>query len=100
MIETTIVVEALPGKRTELLQTLQSMAEEIRGFKGCKSCVFFQVVDNENIFTLVEEWDSQENLEAHFNSEIFGVFKGTKSLLIRPPEILIKAISYRTGIDL
>jgi quinol monooxygenase YgiN len=92
-------MEVVPENRSELLQTLRSMTEEIRKITGCKTCNFYQDVDNENIFNLIEEWKSQEELDSHLKSDMFGALIGTKNLLVEPAEINIKAVSYTAGME-
>ena len=92
-------MEVVPEKRVELLQTLRSMTEEIRKEKGCMSCYFYQDVENENIFSLIETWKTQEELDFHLNSDMFSALIGTENLLVNPPEIDIKAISYKAGME-
>ena len=99
MIEATINMEAVPEKRVELVQTLRSMTEEIRKEKGCMSCYFYQAVENENIFSLIESWKTQEELDIHLNSDMFSALIGTENLLVKTPEIDIKAISYKAGME-
>ena len=99
MIEATINMEAVPEKRVELIQTLRSMTEEIRKEKGCMSCYFYQEVENENIFSLIETWKTQEELDSHLKSDMFSALIGTENLLVKTPEIDIKAISYKAGME-
>ena len=99
MIEATIKMKVVPEKRAELLQTLRSMTEEIRKEKGCMSCYFYQEVENENIFSVIESWKTQEELDSHLKSDMFSALIGTKSLLAESPEINIKAISYTAGME-
>ena len=99
MIEATIKMKVVPEKRAELLQTLRSMTEEIRKEKGCISCYFYQDVENENIFSVIEEWKTQEELDSHLKSDMFGALIGAKSLLVEPADINIKAVSYTAGME-
>jgi len=99
LIEATIQMKVIPKKRFELLQTLRSMIEEIRKEKGCMDCFFYQDVDNENIFIVIEEWKTQEELDSHLKSDMFSALIGMKSLLIEAPNINIKVISYTAGIE-
>jgi quinol monooxygenase YgiN len=75
------------------------MTQEIRREKGCMSCYFYQDVENENIFSLIETWKTQEELDIHLKSDMFSALIGTESLLMEPPEINIKAISYKAGME-
>jgi quinol monooxygenase YgiN len=99
MIIATIQMKVMPEKRSELLQTLRSMTKEIRNEKGCRECHFYQDVDNENVFRLIEEWKTQEELDSHFKSDMFGALIGAKGLLAEPTEINIQAVSYTAGAE-
>ncbi len=99
MIIATIKMKVIPEKRSELLQTLRSMTEKIRNIEGINTCNFYQDVDDENIFSLIEEWKTQEELDSHMKSDIFSALIGAKSLLIEPPEIDIKVVSYTAGME-
>jgi quinol monooxygenase YgiN len=63
------------------------------------SCNFYQDVENENIFSVIEAWKTQEELDSHLKSDMFSALIGTKSLLVESPEINIKAISYTAGME-
>ena len=78
-------------KRKELSQTITSLVISIRTEKGCTRCDFFHGMEDENIFCLVEEWETLQHLETHRKSECFKVLRGAMNLLERPCEI----ISYR-----
>lgn len=81
MIIVKITMRAFPEKRKELLQTLLSMTEAIRQEKGCRSYQVFQDIEDENAFSLVQEWETREDLEYHMRSDRFAVLLGTKILL-------------------
>lgn len=93
MILATIRVRALPEKCLELRQTLIALAEPTRNEKDCMDHRVFQDVEHENCFTLFQQWMSREALEKHLCSERFAVLMGTRSLLIRPPQIIINTVT-------
>jgi quinol monooxygenase YgiN len=92
MIIVKITMNALPEKRKEVLQTLLSMIETIRLEKGCNSFEIFQCIEDENIFCLVGEWSTREDLEHHMRSDRFGVLLGTKILLNKHQDIQIHTV--------
>lgn len=97
MIIVQITMKALPEKRKEVLQTLLSMIEAIRQEKGCRSYQVFQDIEDENVFTLVEEWETREDLEHHMRSDRFGVLLGTKVLLNELHNIQIHTVVHTEG---
>jgi quinol monooxygenase YgiN len=88
MILVIIRIKALPGKRTELLQTFSSLIGSIRADKGCNRCDVCQSIEDENEILVLEGWDSQENLNLHLKSGRFRVIRGTTSLLQEPFKIM------------
>jgi quinol monooxygenase YgiN len=61
--------------------------------RGCRQCDFWQSVEDENRFFLLEEWDTQENLKTHLKSEHFKVIRGAMNLLQEPYEETIHTFS-------
>lgn len=79
-------MKVLPEKRLELSQTIDSLSGSIRMEKGCQHCDFCQSMGDDNLFFLLEEWDSRENLMTHLKSENYRVLRGAMNLLKEPCE--------------
>jgi quinol monooxygenase YgiN len=94
-----IRMKARPEKRKELLQTVLALAGETRKEKGCLGWNFYQDVENENVFVLTQEWESQVDLDEHLRSEAFDVLLGGVNLLCDPPEIGISLFSSAGGTE-
>jgi quinol monooxygenase YgiN len=92
MILVIIRMKVLSAKRKELCQTIDSLIGAIRTEKGCRRCNFCQSMENENELSLLEEWDSQENLKSHLKSERFRVLRGAMNLLKEPYEITFQTV--------
>ena len=92
-----ITMNALPEKRKEVLQTLLSMIEATRKEKGCRNYQVFQDIQDENVFCLVQEWETREDLEHHMRSDRFSVVLGTKILLSEPQEVQIHTVLHTEG---
>ena len=82
-----------PEKRKELSQTLLSIVEQVRKESGCLHAGFYQDVDNETEFLMVEEWATQKDADDHLRSDIFTVLLGAETLMRRPTEIVIHTVS-------
>ena len=89
-----VKIKVLPGKRKELSQTIHSIVEHLRREKGCKHAGFYQDVENEDDFLMVEDWATRTDLDQHMASDIFTVLRGAGSLMQRPPEIVIHTVSH------
>jgi quinol monooxygenase YgiN len=97
MVIVKITMNALPQKRKEVLQTLLSMIEAIRQEKGCRSHNIFQCLEDENVFCLIEEWETREDLEHHMRSSRFGVLLGTKILSNENLDIQVHTVLHTEG---
>jgi quinol monooxygenase YgiN len=97
-------------KRTEVMQTLLSMIEPIENVRGCLSCHVFRDIEEKNVFSLIEEWETREDLNNHIKSDRFSVLHhiksdrfsvllGTKSLLCEPLQIEIHTVSHSEGME-
>ena len=99
MIIVRITMNALIEKRTEVMQTLLSMIEPTENGRGCLSCRISRDIEDNNVFSLIEEWETREDLDDHIRSDRFGVLLGTKSLLSGPQQIEIHTVSQSEGME-
>jgi len=99
MIIVSMEMTVLPEKQKELLQTLQAISASTRKFKGCMNSNVFQDMENENVLSLVEKWETQEDLDNHLRSGEFSALLGTDNLLSKPFEFKINGISYTAGME-
>jgi quinol monooxygenase YgiN len=94
-----ITMNAIPEKQKEVMQTLLSMIESTGKDRGCLSHHVFRDIEDENVFSLIDEWETREDLDQHIKSAIFSVLLGTKSLLCEPPNIQIHTVSNSEGME-
>ena len=99
MILVRILLNTLPEKRKEVMQTLLSMFEDNGKEKGCISYAILSDIHEPNVFNLIEEWKTREDFNRYIRSERFSVLLGTKSLLAMPMKIKIHSVSHTEGND-
>lgn len=99
MIVIRITMNVLPEKQKELVQTLLSMIEPMEKEAGCLSYSLFCNMEDKNHLNLLEEWQDRKDLDQYFRSKMFGIFLGTKSLLIEPHGIQIYTIHQSEGME-
>ena len=99
MIVVRIIMNVLPEKQKEVMQTLLSMTETAGKERGCLSYDVFCDVEGKTVFNLIEEWETHEDLDRHIRSERFSVLLGTKSLLAKPLEMKIHTVSHSEGAE-
>ena len=92
-------MNVLPEKQLEVMQTLLGMIEPTGKEKGCLSYAVFCDIEDNNRFSLLEEWETREDLDHHIKSHRFGVLLGSKTLLCEPPKIQINTVSQSEGME-
>jgi len=97
MVIVIIKMDALPEKYLEVKQTLLALIVPIRKMKGCLSHNIFLDIENDNGLSLIEEWESREDLDDHLQSEKFTLLMGIRYLLSRPLEISMSEVSHSSG---
>lgn len=104
MIVVRIIMNVLPEKHKEVMQTLLSINSPL-GIEpsGEKSDYpvygIFCDIENKNLFNLISEWETRRHLDHHLRSDMFSVLLGTKSLLCEPLKIRILTVSDSEGIE-
>lgn len=93
------VMNVLPEKQKEVLQTLLSLVVLPDKETGCHGYGIYSDIEDDNVFNLISEWETRQQLDQHMRSDGFSVLLGTKSLLIEPMEIQIFTISDTEGMD-
>lgn len=59
------------GTKEQVLALLEEMIAATRKEDGCVAYELYELDDNPNIITFIEEWESLAKLTAHINSEHF-----------------------------
>jgi len=95
-----MTMHVLLEKQKEIMQTLISMIEPAGREKGCLNYQIFRDIENQNVFSLLGEWDTREDLDHHIKSDRFSVLLGTRSLLYEPPSIHIHTVSDSEGMEM
>ena len=81
------------------MQTLLSMIEPTGKENGCLSYQVFENIENQNVFCLLEEWNTRKNLDLYLKSKMFGILLGIGPLLREPLSIQIHTISHSDGME-
>ena len=99
MIVVRIIMNVLPEKQKEVMQTLLSMVESPGKDSGYLSYGIFCDIEDKNVFNLISEWKTRQDLDDHIKSYRFSVLLGTKSLLCEPLKFQIFTVSDSEGIE-
>jgi quinol monooxygenase YgiN len=93
MIILRIIMNVLPEKQKEVLQTLLLLIEPPGKATGCLRYGILNDVEDNNAFNLILEWETRQHLDQYMKSNKFSVLLGTKSLLCEPLEFQILTVS-------
>jgi len=99
MIVVRIIMNVLPEKQKEVMQTLLSMIDPAGKEKGCLSYGILCNIEDKNVFNLISEWETRQHLDHHIRSDLFSVLLGTRSLLCEPPQIEIHTVLHSEGVE-
>jgi quinol monooxygenase YgiN len=99
MIIVRIAMNALSEKQKEMMQTLLSMIEFTGKEKGCLSHHVFRDIEDEKVFSRIDEWETREDLDDYIKSDRFSILLGTKYLLCEPPQIEIHTVCHSEGME-
>ncbi len=65
-----------PARRDAAVAAAAEVQAETRKEPGCLSYAFSSDLDDEGLFHLFEEWESEDALDAHFATPHIAVFQG------------------------
>ncbi len=99
MILLMTIMNVLPEKQKEVLQTLHSLIELSKNEKGCMRYEILGDIEDEHAFSLISEWETSEHLNRHMRSDQFGILLGLKSLLLEPLKIKTFTVTDTEGIE-
>ena len=94
MVIVIIKMNARPDKCLELKQSLLAMIEPTKKEKGCLSQDIFQNIENDNDFSLIQLWQTRDDLDEYLQSDLFTVLVGTRYLLNRPSAISVNEVTH------
>jgi quinol monooxygenase YgiN len=99
MIISTLRIVVPPAKRNEVVRTLNSLLGPTRVQPGCISCRIYSEVEDNNVLILLEEWDSQADVDRHLRSDHYKKVLAVMDMSNIQPEIKFNTISNTKGME-
>lgn len=87
MIVAILRMSVSSERRDDAIRTLRLIMGPTQALLSCISCRLYQDVDDENLISFVQEWDSREALETHIRSDDYRYVLAVMELASEPPEI-------------
>ena len=100
MILVTLRMTVRSERRSDLLETMRGMLEPARVERGCLSYRLYEDVEDGNTFILVEEWETQHDLESHIRTKNQRRLLTLMDLLSEQPELRFNTVSHTMGMEL
>jgi quinol monooxygenase YgiN len=99
MVISTLRIVTAPRSRAEVLRALAAQLGPTRVQPGCLRCDLYRDVENQATITLVEEWESQAELDLRLNSEEYRTVLAAMELAHEQPVIHFDTVTRRGGLE-
>lgn len=99
MITVTLRLKVPDKRRQDFMNSAKLILGPTRIQSGCMSCRLYQDLDEPDAVFLVEEWESREKLDRHFNSEQCRIILSLIEASDQFPEIKISTVSKMEGLE-
>jgi quinol monooxygenase YgiN len=91
----TLTFEVRPDKRVEVVGAVIAVVQVVRWSTGCLGCRLVTDCENDNVITLISEWDNRSCLDRFIASPEFQILEGTRFLLQDGPSFGIDEVISR-----
>lgn len=88
-----------PNQLTDFLQVVRSVLEPIRVQPGCRGCTLYRDETEGNIYVLLQEWETDQNLATHLSSVAFKTLLIAMDLLREPPVVSFDCVVSSHALD-
>jgi quinol monooxygenase YgiN len=99
MVISTLRIVTVPRSRAEVVRVLNAQLGPTRVQPGCLRCDLYRDVDNQGAITLVEEWESQADLDFRLSSEEYRTVLAAMELAHEQPVIHFDTVTKRGGLE-
>ncbi len=99
MVIATLRIVTGPQSRAEVVRTLVGQLGPTGIQLGCLKCNLYQDVEDSAVITLVEEWDSQAELDLRLGSEEYRAVLAAIELSQEQPEMHFDTVIRREGLE-
>ena len=99
MITVTLRMKVSDKRRREIINSARLILGPTSFQSGCISCRLYQDLDEPDGVFLVEEWESREKLDRHFNSEQCRIILSLMEAADQFPEFKINTVSKIEGLE-
>ena len=99
MILATLRVNISRGKKDSAMEILKSITGLLNLEPGVVSWRIYQDLDNEQVITLVQEWESQTDLDNYIRSKEYNKILALMEISNRQPEVHFYDVDHISGLE-
>jgi quinol monooxygenase YgiN len=99
MVVSTLRILTAPQSRAKVVRTLTAQLGPTRVQPGCHQCDLYQDVADADVITLIEQWESQADLDHRLGSEEYRAVLGAIELSREQPEVHFDTVTRRGGLE-
>ena len=99
MVIFKLKITVSPEKHNETIKTLHSLIGLIRVQPGCISYNFYKDLRNKDAFILLEEWETQADLDRFIRSFHYRNILSVIDMAREPPEVKFHKVSKTLGLE-
>ncbi len=100
MVISTLRILTAPQSRAKVVRTLAGQLGPTRVQPGCHQCDLYQDVADAAVITLVEQWESQAELDLRLGSDEYRAVLAALELSREQPEVHFDTVTRRAGLEL
>jgi len=100
MVISTLRIVTAPHSRAGVVRALAAQLSPTRVQPGCSRCDLYQDLENGDVITLVEEWESQAALGLRLDSEEYRSVLAVIELSQAQPVIHFDTVIRRAGLEI
>jgi len=100
MVVSTLRILTAPKSRAEVVRTLSAQLGPTRVQPGCHRCDLYQDIENRETITLVEEWESQAELDLRLRSDDYRSVLAPIEMAQEQPVIYFDTVTRRGGLEI
>jgi quinol monooxygenase YgiN len=87
MVSMTVVAKVLPEKRDEFLDAMRSLQKERLTEQGISGSRIYERREDPTRFSVIDEWETDEDLQRYFSKEGFRILLGALRTLCTEAEV-------------
>ncbi len=100
MVICTLRIVTVPQSRAKVIRTLAAQLGPTRVQPGCLRCDLYRDIEDQGAITLVEEWESQTDLDLRLRSEDYRSVLAAIEMAQEPPLIHFDTVTRRAGLEI